>query len=130
MTAQRLSPAAISAAEVNSERRVRQMRVVILVRRNRIEISSLEIFLVIVILIADVPINVSRQTNRRSNFRHIEPERIRADDNLRRGRDAVALSRVPIETITRVKRNSLDRLRRDINERVTVTHIKLAETRR
>lgn len=123
-TSSRFSPeifssAVFRAAEIYSERSVRQMRAVILI--------DSESFLVIVVLITDVPVNVFCQTNCQTHFRRVQLKRIRGNNVLRQSRKSVALSGVFADAVTRVKRNPFDRAGEDIEKEIIVAHIELAD---
>ena len=88
--------------------------------------ERLERFGVADVFITDVPFDVSRNPPSNAAFGGKEPERIRAD-KIRQNRNSRALSEVAVVIVACVKRQASDGLCRNVEERVMVAHIELAQ---
>src|SRR3954465_5291540 len=80
-------------------------------------------FVIRVILVTDVPVDVLCQFDRQPDLGHVVRERIRVNEILRPGYDAIALPRVMIEPIACVEGDPLERMSIHININIIVALI-------
>lgn len=109
-------------AEIYAQRRVGLVGVVVLSRHKPVA--------VVVILVADVPINAIRYFKSGSCFGRLERHRIRADDQVVGGRHQITLARIPVDAVTREHRQARNRIDERVDEEEVVPHEVLALAQR
>src|SRR5215204_942905 len=123
------SPVRGRLAEIDSQGRVRHVSRIILSRIDRsrgYKRWNKGRFLIRVILIANIPIDIPRQPNRKLYLRSVRLHWIAGNDVLGPRDQPVALAVVVVEPVARVDRKPLDRIGGDIKVKVVIPLIKLA----
>src|SRR5690349_804685 len=104
------SSALFLTSDIDPQRHVGQMRMIVLwAHRVKWKRPHESVFVVIEVLITQVPIQMPVQSNRKPAFRRLETHRIRSNEGsriARRIRKAIALAIVPVDAVRTVERHA------------------------